>query len=86
MSKSAVNTGNTRPAACCCWYCTKRTPDHQRDTTEKTSISGRRVDPAKLENLLNKLFADQYAVSMRDNSYTIWASRKLDESETQQCY
>ncbi|KAL6363998.1 hypothetical protein LRP88_03431 [Fusarium phalaenopsidis] len=34
-----------------------------------TFLPGRWVDPRKLENVLNDLFDDQYAVSMRNNSY-----------------
>ncbi|RSM12349.1 hypothetical protein BHE90_003608 [Fusarium euwallaceae] len=50
-----------------------------------TLLPGRWVDPAKLENLLNGLFDDQYAVSMRNSSYVVWASRRLCDDEKKRC-
>ncbi|WAO89073.1 Hypothetical protein NCS54_00644900 [Fusarium falciforme] len=85
MSKTSASKSNTQTAACGCWYCTTRTQDSRRRATKKTSISVRRVDPVKLESLLNRIFKDKYAVSMRDNSYTIWAERQLEERETLEC-
>ncbi|KAM6527741.1 hypothetical protein FALCPG4_008790 [Fusarium falciforme] len=50
-----------------------------------TFLPGRWVDPRKLENVLNDLFDDQYAVSMRNNSYVVWAPRRLHENEKRMC-
>ncbi|RSL67027.1 hypothetical protein CEP53_003167 [Fusarium sp. AF-6] len=57
----------------------------QSPIDKDTRLPGRRVDPEKLENVLNEAFDDQYAVSMRNNSYVVWASRELKEEEKQKC-
>ncbi|RSL65885.1 hypothetical protein CEP54_004022 [Fusarium duplospermum] len=57
----------------------------QSPNDKDTLLPGRWVDPTKLEKLLNHLFEDQYAVSMRNNSYVVWASRRLGDDEKEKC-
>ncbi|KAI0439517.1 hypothetical protein F4803DRAFT_530723 [Xylaria telfairii] len=51
-----------------------------------TTIPGRCINPAKLENMLKARFGDEYDVEMRYDHYTIKARNTIQYSDIRKCY
>lgn len=52
---------------------------------ETTVISTKRINPSKLEDMLEDIFRGSYVVELRHDTFTVVAERRLSQEEIQSC-
>ncbi|KAI5920130.1 hypothetical protein F4810DRAFT_684170 [Camillea tinctor] len=59
----------------------KAKPDFMPETYTGQVITRRYINPSKLEDFLEEQFGGEYRVTLRNNVFTVYASRCLTEEE-----